>query len=244
MDFTGKKVLVTGGSRGIGKNIVYSFAKAGATVIINYNKSYDSCLKIKEEIDEKYEECFLVKADVSDETEVKEMFSLIKKQFGEIDIVINNAGIAMDNLIEFKTADSFREVLNVNLVGTFLVSKYAVDVLSNNSSIINISSDNAIWGYPESIDYDASKAGVISLTHNFAKEYAPKTRVNCILPGWVNTDMNKELNEEQILDINKKNLLGRFAEPDEISNVILFLASDDASYVNSSTIVVNGGKNE
>ena len=137
-----------------------------------------------------------------------------------------------------------REVLNVNLVGTFLVSKYAVDVLSNNSSIINISSDNAIWGYPESIDYDASKAGVISLTHNFAKEYAPKTRVNCILPGWVNTDMNKELNEEQILDINKKNLLGRFAEPDEISNVILFLASDDASYVNSSTIVVNGGKNE
>lgn len=244
MDFTGKKVLVTGGSRGIGKSIVYNFAKNGATVIINYNKSYDYALKLKKEIDEKFNECYLMKADISDEIEVKEMFSLIKKQFGEIDIIVNNAGIAIDNLIEFKSALEFKRVLDVNLVGTFLVSKYAKDVLSNRSSIINISSDNAIWGYPESIDYDASKVGIISLTHNFAKEYAPKTRVNCILPGWVNTEMNKDLSDDQIFEINKKNLLGRFAEPDEISNVILFLASSEASYVNSSTIVVNGGRNE
>ena len=242
MNFSNKKVLVTGASKGLGRKIAYDFAKNGAKVIINYNKSYDEALSLKEEIDKNFEECLLVKADVSNESEVQDMFLKIKEEIGNLDIVVNNAGIAKDNIIDFKSADEFKEVLNVNLLGTFLVSKYAVNLLNDNSSIINISSDNAISGYPESVDYDASKAGIVSLTKNFAKMVAPKTRVNCILPGWINTSMNKELSDEQVKKINEDILLGRFAEVFEVSNVVLFLASDEASYVNSSTIVVNGGK--
>lgn len=244
MEFKGKIVLVTGASRGLGKTIALDFAKNGAKVIINYNKSYDDALNLKEEIDKKYEKSILIKADISLEDEVKDMINKIKEEVGNLDVVINNASISLDNLIEFKTGEEFKKILNTNLVGTYLVSKYVKDILNDNSSIINIASDNAIWGYPESIDYDASKAGVVSLTHNFAKAYSPKTRVNCVSPGWINTDMNKELDEEQRKKLNSKNLLNRFGETEEISNVVLFLASKRASYVNSSNIVVNGGRND
>ena len=113
--------------------------------------------------------------------------------------------------------------------------------MNDGSKIINISSDNAFNGYPESLDYDASKAGIISLTHNMAQVYSPKINVNCVCPGWVNTDMNKDLDVEQVSKLQEKILLGRFASKEEISSVVLFLASDKASYVNDSIITVNGG---
>lgn len=244
MDFSSKTVLVTGASSGLGREIAYSFAKNGAKVIINYNKSYEKALSLKEEIDKDFDEAILVKADVSNELEVKEMFSFLENQGIKLDIVVNNAGIARDNLIDFKTSEEFKEVLNTNLLGTFLVSKYAKKLLNKNSSIINISSDNAISGYIESIDYDASKAGVLSLTKNFAKEYAPGVRVNSVLPGWIDTPMNGALDEVQLEKIKNKCLLKRIAKPEEIANVVLFLAGDKASYVNGSLIVVNGGKND
>ena len=139
----------------------------------------------------------------------------------------------------------FRRVLDVNLIGTYLCSKYVGRVMMENKKgkIINISSTNAIdTYYPESCDYDASKAGVISLTHNLAREFAPFIYVNCVCPGWVKTDMNKDLSMDQINEEKKKILLGRFAEADEIAKVVLFLASSKANYINDSIIRVDGGK--
>ena len=133
----------------------------------------------------------------------------------------------------------------MNLIGTYLCSKYVGKVMLNakKGKIINISSTNAMdTYYPESCDYVASKAGVISLTHNLAREFAPFVTVNCIAPGWVKTAMNKDLSIDQITEEKKKILLGRFAEPEEIAKVVLFLSSNKASYINDSVIRVDGGK--
>ena len=138
----------------------------------------------------------------------------------------------------------FKKVIDTNLVGTFSVIKYLGNLINDGGSIINISSTNAIDSYYiESIDYDASKIGIISLTHNLAKYYAPKIRVNCICPGWVDTLMNKDLSKEQKDSENKKILLNRFAKPSEIANVIYFIASEDGSYINDAIIKVDGGRN-
>ena len=243
MEFKGKTVLVTGASRSLGRQIAYDFAKEGAKVIINYNNSYEDAKKLKEEIDRSFEESIMIKCDISKEEEVKSMLSFLEEKNIKIDILVNNAGIAIDNILDLKDANEFKKVIDTNLLGTFLVTKYISKIMNKSGSIINISSDNAFYGYEESIDYDASKAGVISLTKNFAKSLKP-IRVNCICPGWINTDMNKELTGEQIKNEENKIILERFAEKEEISNVVLFLASDKASYVNSSVLVVNGGKND
>ena len=154
------------------------------------------------------------------------------------------ATTAIDTLFEDKTVENFRKIIDVNLIGTFLVSKYASEYMLKNKSgkIINISSTNGIdTYYPYGLDYDASKAGVISLTHNLAMQFAPYINVNCIASGWINTDMTKELDEDYIKEESSKILLGRFAEPMEIANVVAFLASDEASFVNGSIIRVDGG---
>ena len=144
-----------------------------------------------------------------------------------------------------KNIKEFKRVLDVNLIGTYLCSKYAAKMMLavKKGKIINISSTNALdTYYPESCDYDASKAGVISLTHNMAREFAPFITVNCICPGWVKTQMNKDLSLEQINEEKKNILLGRFAEPEEIAKVVMFLSSSNASYINDSIIRVDGGK--
>ena len=173
------------------------------------------------------------------------MVNTVVDTFGGIDILVNNASVCRDSLLLDKNIKEFKRILDVNLIGTYLMSKYVGKVMleQKNGKIINIASTNAIdTYYPESCDYDASKAGVISLTHNFARELAPLISVNCICPGWVKTDMNKELSYEQINEEKKKILLGRFAEPEEISKIVLFLASSRASYINDSIIRVDGGR--
>lgn len=245
MDNNRKVVLITGSSRGLGAAIVRKFASLNYNVVINYNKSFDEAKKLKEEIKSKFNvDSLIVKADVSNEVEVKEMINLIIQKFSKIDCLVNNAGIALDTLFEDKTVENFKKTLDVNLIGTFLVSKYASKYMleQKKGNIINISSTNGIdTYYPYSLDYDASKAGVISLTHNLAMQFAPIINVNCVAPGWINTDMNKELDEDFIREENLKILLGRFAEPMEIANVVAFLASPEASYVNGSIIRVDGG---
>ena len=160
--------------------------------------------------------------------------------------MVNNAGIAIDTTFEDKTKDNFMKILEVNLVGMFLVSKVVGKIMMSQKSgrIINISSTNGIdTEYVYSLDYDASKAGVISLTKNLAKEFAPYINVNAVAPGWVNTEMNKELDKEYIDIECRKILLNRFAIPSEIASVILFLAGDGANYINGSVIRVDGGVN-
>ena len=238
--------LVTGSNRGIGRSCIEEFAKRGVTVVINYCHHEEEAKELEKEIKEKYNvEVLTIKCDVSKEDEVEAMFNQIEETFGGLDILVNNASVCRDSLLLDKNIKEFKRVLDVNLIGTYLCSKYAAKIMLGlkKGKIINISSTNAIdTYYPESCDYDASKAGVISLTHNMAREFAPFITVNCICPGWVKTQMNKDLSLEQINEEKKNILLGRFAEPEEIAKVVMFLSSSNASYINDSIIRVDGGK--
>lgn len=241
-----KVALVTGSNRGLGKAIVIGFAEKGVNVVINYCHHEDEALELQEYIRNNYNvEVMCIKCDISVEEEVEDMVNQVIDTFGGIDILVNNASVSRDKLLLDKSVREFRRILDVNLIGTYLCSKYVGKAMlsAKKGKIINISSTNALdTYYPESCDYDASKAGVVSLTHNLAIEFAPFIQVNCVCPGWINTDMNKELSIEQINEENKRILLGRFAEPNEIANVVLFLASPLASYMNDSIIRVDGGK--
>lgn len=240
-----KTVLVTGASRGIGRSTIIEFAKKGYDVIINYLNSEANALELKNEVEKNYGiKALTIKADVSNEIEVKNMAEKIISEFGHVDCLVNNAGIAIDTIFSDKTKENFMKILDTNLIGPFLVSKEVGKYMleRKQGSIINVSSTNGIDTiYPESLDYDASKAGLISLTKNLAHQFAPYIRVNSVAPGWVLTDMNKELTEEFINKENKKILLNHFADSSEIAKVIVFLASNDASYINSEVIRVDGG---
>lgn len=201
--------LVTGSSRGLGKEIIKKFASEGFEVIINYNKSEKDAYKLADEIGSKAR---VIKCDISNEEEVRDMFD----QIDHLDVLINNAAIADDKDPLEKSALEFNRVLHTNLTGTFLVTKYAIEKMGN-GSIVNISSTNGIdTYYPESIDYDASKAGIISLTHNFAK-YLSDIRVNCICPDWIDTDMNEDMDDIYKAKIN-------FIKPDVLASLVYKVA--------------------
>lgn len=239
-----KTVLITGSSSGIGKEIARVLAK-DYDVILHYNNGYESAKLLKEELDKKYNRDYLmVKCDLSKEVEIDNMLNTIYKRYNSIDILINNAGIAIDTLFEDKTKDNFMKILDINLIAPFLLCKKIGPKMKENKYgvIINISSTNGIdTTYIESLDYDASKAGLISLSKNLANYFAPYVRVNTICPGWVNTEMNKELDKDFIKNEEDKILLGRFANPEEIANLVEFLISDKASYINNSIIRIDGG---
>ena len=241
-----KTVIITGGSRGLGAAIVEEFAKHNFNVVINYSNSKTAATKLKNEIEKKYPvKTITIKADVSKEEEVINMMNETIDTFGKIDVLVNNAGICNDTLLEDKTPEMFRQILDVNLIGPFITMKHIGSYMYNNggTSIVNISSTNGIdTYYPESMDYDASKAGLISLNHNFAKQFAPKVRVNCIAPGWIKTDMSSGLDDEQLEEAYNNILLGRFAEPSEIAETVYFAAT--STYLNNSIIEVDGGSTE
>lgn len=240
-----KTVIVTGGSRGIGRATVIEFAKNDYNVVINYKNSKDKAEELRKYIEETYNvSSITLQADVSIEDDVKKMLDRTLDAFSRIDVLVNNAGVAHDNFLEYKTVDEFLDTINTNLIGVFLTCKYIGGYMFNHKSgsIINVSSANGIDTlYPESMDYDASKAGVISLTKNFANLYAPFVRVNSLAPGWVNTDMSSELDRDFIAAEKEKIMLKRFADVSEIAKVIRFLASDDASYIDGTVVRVDGG---
>ena len=238
-----KIVLVTGGSRGIGSEIARVYASHGYNVVINYNNSDKEANNLCLELENNYNvKTMAIKCDVSIEDDVKNMVEQIKERFNTLDVVVNNAGICIDSVLEDKTADSFRKILDVNLIGTFLVSKHVKDIMEK-GSIVNISSTNGINSYyPFSMDYDASKAGINILTRDLAVEFGPNIRVNAVAPGWVDTEMNELLDVDFINSELDKIVIGRFAEPVEIAKVVYFLSSDDASYINGEVIVVDGGR--
>ena len=240
-----KNVLITGGTRGIGEAISREFAKKEYNLIINYVNSKGKAEKLKNELEEKYNiNVLTVQADLADEKEIKNMVDIALNKFGEIDVLVNNAGIIIDKEFEEKTIEDWKQTLNINLIAPFILTKLIGKEMVKNKSgaIINISSINAINTYhPSSVDYDASKSGLISLTYDSAIEFSPYVRVNCIAPGWVDTEMNKDLSEDYVKEEIKRILVRRFGRPEEIAKVVTFLASDDASFINSTVIKVDGG---
>ena len=238
-----KTVLVTGASSGIGREVVRLFAKNNYNVVITYNSDKKGALELESEVNSG-NNTLVLKCDISNEEDIIKMVNSVRDKFNSIDVLVNNAGIAIDTTFEDKTKVNFMKILEVNLVGTFLVSKYVSEIMlkNKNGRIINISSTNAIDSYyVESLDYDASKAGIISLTHNLANYLSPYVNVNCVCPGWVDTRMNSGISLEFRKKQEDKILLGRFANPREIANVVYFLSSEEASYINDSIIKVDGG---
>lgn len=239
-----KTVLITGASRGLGAAIARVFAKNNHNIILNYNNSEIDAFKLVQELNQYNIEVLPIKADITKEEEIQNMVSISLKQFKKIDVLVNNAGIAIDTTFEDKTKENFIKTIDTNLIGPFLISKYVGEEMlkEKQGCIINISSTNGIDSYYEySLDYDASKAGLISLTHNLALHYSPYIRVNCIAPGWINTEMNKNLDKDYIKEEESKILLNRFGEPEEIAKVVYFLSTEDAKYINNETIRVDGG---
>lgn len=240
-----KTVLITGASRGIGAATAEVFAKHGYNVVIHYHTRKIEAENLKEKLETKYQmKATVIQGDISKEEDVNNMYQTILDKYERIDCLVNNAGIAIDCLFEEKNVKDFEKTLRTNLIGPFLLSQKIGRKMYNEKygKIINVSSTNGLdTYYPMSVDYDASKAGMISLTHNLAVQYAPYVNVNAVAPGWVMTEMNKELDEEYIKDEKNKILLKRFAEPEEIANVIYFLASEEAKYINNEVIRVDGG---
>lgn len=240
-----KTVLITGGAINLGAAIATKFASKGYNIIINYLTHEQEANELKEDLEQKYSiRVITIKADVSYEEEVIKMLKEVLNHFETIDVLVNNAAISIDKNFEEKTKEDFEKIMNVNLFGTFLTCKCTGSIMKKQGygSIINIASTNGIDTYKiYSLDYDASKAGVISLTHNLASEFAPYIRVNAIAPGWINTKPVLEMNPTIIKEEQEKILLNRFGKTEEIANVVYFVASDEASYINGSVIRVDGG---
>ncbi len=228
-----KKVLITGATSGIGYATLKDLVKK-YEVIFTYCHNETKAL----EIADKYH----IKGyylDLGDKESIEKLADNIQ----DIDILINNAAIALDNSFDDKTYNEFSKVVSVNLTGTYYLTKLLSKKINKGGNILFVSSTNGIdTPYIESIDYDASKAGVISLMHNFASVLAP-IRVNAIAPGWVDTEMNASLSQDFRKQEENKILLKRFANPEEISKVIEFIISRDASYINDTVIRVDGGVN-
>ena len=242
-----KVVLVTGGAQGIGKAIVLELAKNHYDVVINYLTSNKAAVLLEEEIKKNYDvRVMTIQADVSKEEEVDQMISRIEDQWGGVDILINNAAVDLSNLFHLKTADEFRKTLDVNVVGAFNCSKrvYRHMLDQEYGRIINISSTNGInTYYPMCIDYDASKAALISLTHNLAFEYGPYINVNAIAPGFIGTDNELDGYDEEFLkEEQEKIMVNRYGKPEEVAYLVKFLISDEANFINNTIIRIDGGQ--
>lgn len=240
-----KTVLITGASRGIGASTAKVFASHGYNIVINYYNSEKEAKELSKTLEEKFHiKTYLIKADISNKEEIENMLESLKENNISVDCLVNNAGISRDSLFEDKTIEDFELVLKTNLIGPFWLSKKIGQEMYRRKSgkIINVTSTNALdTYYPMSADYDASKSGLLSLTHNLAVEFAPYVNVNAVAPGWTKTDMVKNIDDEYEKEETKKILLQRFAEPQEIANVIYFLSTEEAKYINNEVIRVDGG---
>ena len=230
-----KIAVIIGASRGIGLTTAKLFVKEGATVIGTYNNSKPTLKKVD-----------FYKLDITNREEVEKFVEKIVKKYNKIDILVNNAGITADSLTRKMSYDQFDKVIMTNLVGTFNVTRLIGPHMQENKSgsIINVSSIVGVYGNIGQANYAASKSGIIGMTHTWAKEFSMKggnVRVNAVAPGYTMTDMLKTVPEELLEKFKDNTLLKRLAEPEDIANTILFLASDYSSYITDEVINVNGG---
>ncbi len=242
-----KVVLITGGAKGIGKAIALELAKNNYDIVINYLTSKKEAMELRETIINDYGvKCLAIRADISLENEVDQMVTTIESELHGVDVLINNAAIDLSNLFYLKNAEEFRRTLDVNVVGAFNCSKrvYKYMLEKEYGRIINVSSTNGInTYYPMCIDYDASKAALISLTHNLAFEFAPYIHVNCIAPGFIGTENELEGYDEQFLkEEQEKIMVNRYGKPEEVAYLVKFLVSDEANFINNTIIRIDGGQ--
>lgn len=240
-----KVALVTGGTSGIGKEIVKQLLNAGCFVFVNYGHSEEAMYEAKKEFKEINNHFKCIRADVGNEKEVYKMFLKISEKCGKLDYLINNAGTNIDNFIEDLDIDGFRKILNVNLVGKAITTKFAIPLLkkSENASIVNIASRLGIKPCVEASAYCASVAGVLNFTQSSALELSKyHIRVNSVSPGLTNTPLAmKGWTEKEIEEQKNNNPMYRIGEVTDIASVVLFLLSEKASYINGENINVNGG---
>ena len=242
-----RTALITGGAGGIGSAIALRLAESGHNIVINYLHSEKKAEELRDRIEKQYGvRCLTVQADVSKEEEVDAMIACIEKELGGVDILINNAGIDLPDFFDRKNEEQFRRVLDVNVVGAYSCAKRAARRMMEQKygKIVNIASTNGInTYYPMCLDYDASKAALISLTHNLAVQFAPYVSVNAIAPGFIGTE--KELDgydEEFLRQETEKILMNRYGKPEEVADLVNFLVSDEASFINNSVIRIDGGQ--
>lgn len=233
-------ILVTGATSEVGQAICRLLSKDN-NIIIHYHTKEDIAFKLNKELNNS----ICIKADLTKEEEINNLVEEAISKVGSIDVLINNAALDLPNLFDKKTKKEFSEVLDINLIAPFLLSKLIGKEMMKNKfgKIINITSTNGIDTYfPMCVDYDASKAGLISLTHNLALEFKPYVNVNAIAPGWINTEKDmKDLDESYIKEEESKIFKNRFAKPEEIAYLVEFLISDKADYINNQVIRIDGG---
>lgn len=239
-----KTVLITGASRGIGREIAIKFASQGYNVVLNYNSSETKASSIAKQIENLGVRCLLAKADVSIESEVVDMVNFALKEFDKIDVLVNNAGVALSKLFQLTTTDEIARVFGVNTFGVINCSKAVVPSMVSEKAgkIINISS---IWGKVgasmETI-YSASKGAVIAFTMALAKELAPSgICVNCVCPGVIDTDMLLDYSDDDKNELKNQTPLNRLGTPQDVANAVYFLASDNSTFITGQVITVDGG---
>ncbi len=239
-----KTVLVTGASRGIGKSIALEFAKRDYNVIVNYEKNDEAAMRTKSEIEEYGVGVLLIKADVSDEKKVEQMIKDARVYFGNIDIVVNNAGIVYRRLFQDVSTDEWKRIFDVNVNGVYNVCKHIIPKMieSKKGVIVNIASIWGIVGGAMETHYSATKGAIIALSKALAKELAPSNiRVNVVAPGAVDTDMLSELTDEEMKTLKEITPLGEIGRPDDIAKLVYYLSTDDSRFITGQVISPNGG---
>jgi 3-oxoacyl-[acyl-carrier protein] reductase len=239
----GKVVLVTGASRGIGRATALMAAQNHAKVIVNYNNSEDKAAELVDMIREQGYEATMIKADVSNEDEVKQMFKQIKKDYSRIDVLVNNAGVMINNLLMMTKLEEYEKVIDTNCKGIFLCTRQATKMMTKQKSgkIINMSSVVGVNGNHGQSIYSASKSFVIGFTKATAKELGRYgITVNAVAPGFIETDLTKDTNEKTKKELMSNITMGRFGTPEDIAKVVLFLSSELSDYVSGQIIGVDG----
>ncbi len=239
-----KTVFVTGASRGIGKEVALKFAENGYNIVINYVSSKTNVEELKEEFESKGVKAFIMQADVTDKDAIETLVKKAIEEFGSIDVLVNNAGITKDNLLMRMSDEEFDKVIEVNLKGTYVVTKAVTKYMmkKRKGSIINLSSVVGVAGNAGQCNYSASKAGIIGFTKSVAKELASRNiRSNAVAPGFIETDMTAVLSDEVKENIHNQIPLKRMGSAREVANLIYFLGSDESSYITGQVINVDGG---
>lgn len=240
-----KNIIITGGSRGIGKSIVEKYASAGYGVVFNYNSSNEASEKIVETIRESGGKAWAVKADVTDFDQAAQLINKAQEVFeGEIDALVNNAGITRDKNLFLMQKEDWDSVINTNLTGYFNVTRNIITYFLKNKRgcIVNITSVSGLIGLAGQTNYCASKSGIIGFTRALSKEAARAgVPVNCIAPGYIETDMTNQMNEKHLKELKKLIPMRRFGQASEIADLALFLTSDKAKYITGQVFTIDGG---